>query len=120
MKDFEFKEATPIEEENRCITRRVAVTVLYELVNSCILSDELSEALEEIADNIEMEEIGYHFWGADREEKVKLSIVIEADSITPDWEEECERIDAKYSFIPSEFEKVEIENNICGYDDEEE
>ena len=123
MENFEFKEANPMEEikeEKRCITRRVAVTTLYELINSFILSDELTDVLEEIADNIEMEEIGYHFWGADREEKTKLFIAMEAESITPEYEAECERIDEKYSFTPSHFEKTEIENNICGYDDAEE
>lgn len=119
MEKIEFKEAEPME-ENNVITRRVAVTTLWELINSCILSDELSELLEEIASNIEAEEIGYHFWGADRDEKTKLFIAMEAESITPDWEAECERIDAKYSFIPSAFEKVEIENNICCYEDADE
>ena len=119
MENFEFKEATPIE-ENRSITRREAVMALYELVNSSVLSDELTKALEEIADNIEAEEIGYHFWGADREEKTKLFIAIEAESITPEYEAECERIDDKYSFVPSHFEHKEIEANICDYADEDE
>lgn len=123
MEKIEFKEAKPMEEvreENRRITRKVAVTTLYELVNSGILSEDFSELLEEIADNIEMEEIGYHFWGADREEKTKLFIAIEAESITPEYEAECERIDDKYSFVPSHFEQKEIEANICDYADEDE
>ena len=121
MEKFEFKEATPIEEvkeENRCVTRKIAVTTLYELINSFILSDELTDVLEEIANIIEAEEIGYHFWGADREEKTKLFIAMEADSITPEWEAECERIDEKYSFVPSHFEQKEIEANINDYEDE--
>ena len=119
MENFEFKEATPIE-ENRSITRREAVMALYELVNSSVLSDELTKALEEIADNIEAEEIGYHFWGADGDEKTKIFTAMQKTNITIEEEKECERIDEKYSFIPSDFEKVEIENNICGYEDEEE
>lgn len=120
MDRFEFKEATPMEEvDNKVVTRRVAATALYELVNSCVLCDEISDILEEIADNLEMEDIGYHFWGADRDEKTKLFTAMQAESITPEFEAECERIDKKYSFTPSEFEKVEIENNICGYEDDE-
>lgn len=127
MEKIEFKEANPMEEvkeeipyEKRCITRKVAVTTLYELINSFILSDDLTDVLEEIAHNIEMEEIGYHFWGADREEKTKLFIAMEAESITPEYEAECERIDDKYSFVPSHFEQKEIEANICDYADEDE
>lgn len=123
MEKIEFNEANPMEEvkeENRCIRRKVAVTTLYELVNSGILSEDFSELLEEIADNIEMEEIGYHFWGADREEKAKIFTAIEAESITLEYEAECERIDEKYSFVPSHFEQKEIEANICDYADEDE
>ena len=119
MEKNEFKEAEPIE-ENRCITRKVAATVLYELAASSILSDELIEALEEIACKIQMEEIGYHFWGANKEEFSLIFAAIKSEDITVEHEEECERIDAKYSFVPSNFEKVEIDNNICGYEDAEE
>lgn len=118
----EFKEAVPMEEaeEDKCITRKEAATVLWELANSFIVSNEMAETLEDIATNLEAESIGYHFWGAEREEKDKIFTAMQSESITPEFEEECERIDEKYSFIPSEFEKVEIENNICGYDDDDE
>ena len=99
MENFEFKEATPMEEakvENKVITRDEAINILYTLVNSGILSETLEEKLREIADNIEMEKIGYHFWGADREENAKLFTAVHVDCITPEFEEECERIDDKY------------------------
>lgn len=115
MEKFEFKEATPIERD-AVITRDEAIQTLFELINSGILTYDLTEKLEEIANNIEMEKIGYHFWGADRDEKTKLSIAMEADSITPEYEAECERIDEKYSFVPSHFEQKEIEANINDYE----
>ena len=48
------------------ITRHEAVMAIYELINSCILSEELADRLQDIANCIEAEETHKIFlWGAD-------------------------------------------------------
>ena len=94
------------------ITRNEAVDVLLTLVNSGILDKNIEEKLAEISTIIEDEEIGYHFWGADHSERVILFTATRVDLITDEMCEECNRIADKYSFTPSEHERVEIEAKI--------
>ena len=54
--------------EKGYITRHEAVLTIYELINSCIISDELEERLQDIANCIEAEETKNIFlWGAENE-----------------------------------------------------
>ena len=54
--------------EKHYITRHEAVMTIYELINSCIISEELEESLQDIANCIEAEETHNIFlWGADYE-----------------------------------------------------
>lgn len=118
MFNFKFKEATPIERAS-VITREEAVEVLTQLINSGVLTYDIEEKLVDISNLIDLERVGYHFWGADEEEFAKLHIALNNEVIMPKLEEELERIDDKYSFIPSHFEHKEIEANINDYDEED-
>ena len=57
------------------ITRDKAIEVLYRVINSGILNQDVEVALQDIANCIEMEEThGVHAWGAD-DENVSLLVV---------------------------------------------
>ena len=94
------------------ITRDEASGFLYSLVNTGALGREAEEKLAEIADIIEDESIGYHFWGADIDERSKLFTGVRSDLIPDEYREACADIANKYSFIPSDFERDEVQENI--------
>lgn len=105
------------------ITRDEASSLLCELANSNILAEDITDKLMEIVNIIDDEKLGYHFWGADADERVKLFTAVRADLITKEYKEECSEIANKYSFCPSDYERDEVQNAIDeAYDawDEEE
>ena len=94
------------------ITREEASDFLYSLVNTGVLGEEAEEKLAEIANLIDDESIGYHFWGADADERAKLFTAVRSDLITDEHCEACAEIANKYSFVPSEFERQDVQENI--------
>ena len=106
------------------ITRDEASNFLYQLVNTGFLGEEAEEKLAEIANIIDDESRGYHFWGADVDERAKLFIAVRSDLITDEHREACAEIANKYSFVPSGFERNEVQENIEAaadfWDEEEE
>lgn len=77
------------------ITREEAVTTLYDVINSGIISDELEGKLQDIASCIDNEEQGLFTWGAD-DDVIDLFIAKREDLITPEWEQHCNEIWEKY------------------------
>lgn len=97
---------------DNAITRDEALGTIYDLINSCILSEEIEIKLQEIANNIENEKYGLHMWGADNEEYSKITTSYREDLLTDEFVAECKQIWEKYSFTPSTFEEKEIEESI--------
>ena len=106
------------------ITRDEASDFLYSLVNTGFLGEEAEKKLAEIANIIDDENFGYHFWGADVDERTKLFTSVRSDLITDEYRETCAEIANKYSFVPSDFEREEVQENIEAahdfWDEEEE
>lgn len=73
------------------ITREQAIDAIYEVINSCILYDELEQRLTEAATAIVYENYGIHLWGTK--------------------EDDIEDFDP-YVFAPSDFEEAEVKANI--------
>ena len=73
------------------ITREQAIDAIYEVINSCILYDELEKRLTEAATAIVYENYGIHLWGTK--------------------EDDIEDFDP-YVFAPSDFEEAEVKANI--------
>ena len=91
------------------ITRHEAVMTIYELINSCILSEELEESLQDIANCIEAEETHNIFlWGADSEATDLFSAVMDPYTSSKefqteenikryeDWKKHCNELYEKY------------------------
>lgn len=110
--------------QGKHITRDEASDFLYSLVNTGAFGGEAEEKLAEIANLIDDESIGYHFWGADTDERAKLFTAVRSDLITDEHREACAEIANKYSFVPSDFERDEVQENIEAaayfWDEEEE
>lgn len=99
------------EGEDRYITRNEAIDVLYCLINSGILDDELEAEIEEIACCIEKENEGYHLWGADAEVG-ELFVARRQDQWTDELVSHLREIHDKYSFTPAPFERAEFEERL--------
>ena len=97
---------------NNSITRDEALKVLYAIIDSGILNEELEGHLQEIANNIENEKYGLHMWGADNEEYGFLTTAVREDLRDEAYMEKGQRIWDKYSFVPSPFEEEEIDEAI--------
>lgn len=118
----------PVEEKpvvaGKHITRDEASDFLYSLVNTGAFGKDAEEKLAEIANIIDDESLGYHFWGADVAERTQLFTAVRSDLITNEHRETCAEIANKYSFVPSDFERDEVQENIEAaadfWDEEEE
>lgn len=97
---------------SNAITREKAVETLYGLISSGILSADVEDDLQEIANAISNERYGLHMWGADDKEYDFLATSVRADLVTDEYKAEGERIWNKYSFEPSSYEEKEISDNI--------
>ena len=87
------------------ITRDDAIEVLYDLMNSNVLDDELCDDLQNIANCISAERDSMHLWGADDQEVAELYTMVQSSA--PDAEEHealCDKLFNKYCFEPSEHE----------------
>jgi len=86
--------------EDKMITRQEAINVLYQIMNSGIIDEELEDALQEIANCIEDENyLKIHSWGMPCNEYIKLHTSKRTD--LPDYAafiKECEEIYKRYSF----------------------
>ena len=73
------------------ITRKEAIKTIYDIMNSGILSEELENALQDIANCIEHENDGLFLWGAD-DEVSDLFTARRKDLIPPEWEKHCKSL----------------------------
>ena len=77
------------------VTRKEAIKIIYDTMNSGILSEELENALQDIANCIEHENDELFLWGAD-DEVSDLFAAWRKDLIPPEWEEHCKSLYEKY------------------------
>ena len=82
------------------ITRQEAVSVIYAIINSGIISEDLEDALQDIANCIEDEEtLQIHSWGMPEDDYMTLHMTMRTD--LPEYEEfmkKCEEIHQRYVF----------------------
>ena len=95
--------------EGKMISRDEAIQTLYELIDNEIIDEDLSNRLQEIANNISHEKYGFHTWGILDDDCVKLMTAYR-DDLKEELEEQS-KLAYKYSFIPSEWEKENLEEN---------
>ena len=91
------------------LTRDEAGAVIYQVINSGIISEDLEADLEEVANGILCEKDGLHIWGADDKDIADLYTSVSSDFITPEFEAHVEKLYDTYRFYASKFEKEEIE-----------
>ena len=90
------------------ITRERAISVIYQLINSGVLNEELEDQLQDIANCIEEEKLGIHAWGMYYEDYITLKTAIRTDLPDSDpFIQKQKRIIAEHRFSPSKFEKRE-------------
>ena len=93
------------------ITREEAIKILTELEESGILNEELENGVADILLCIDAERDGYHFWGADDDEWIKLYTAYREDLLTPELKAELQAINDKYSFVPAPYEAEAFEED---------
>ena len=83
------------------ISREEAVEALYDIINSGIISNELEDTLEEIAQCIKDEEdLGIHAWDMPKDDEVRFHIAIRND--IPEYKEnleKCKELVEEWGFI---------------------
>lgn len=81
-------------------TRKEAIETLYELINSGILSEDISSKLEDIAKCIEVEDsennLGISLWGVLEDDWVELVIAYREDLWTDELKAKIQAIYEKY------------------------
>lgn len=91
------------------ITREEAQETLFQLADSGVLNDDLENKLNEIANLIEREEHGFHFWGAPFEDYTKTVTAYRTDLVSDKMIEDFQRIEETYKFTPCEAERDNID-----------
>lgn len=102
---------------SNAITRDQAIETLYDLINSGVLSEEICDRLQEIANAVENEKYGLHLWGADNGEYDVLCTAVREDFNDDEYRNKLQGIFNKYAFVPSQFEATEIAENLEGDDE---
>ena len=91
-------------DKDHYLSRQEACTVLHELAGSGILSEELEENLDEIANLISYELDGEHFWGQSYESSNKLRIAYRDDLWTDELIKEVSEQHENARFVPAKNE----------------
>ena len=87
------------------ITREEAKRLMYDIMNSGIISDEIEEKLQDVANCLEFEQYGLHMWGASDNDIETLTTSMRTDS--PDYPAHIKKqqeIADYHRFTPSPFE----------------
>lgn len=92
------------------ITREEAIDALYEVINSGIIKEELSDELQEIANCIRDENLGMHTWGAGAEIGM-LYVSTRQDLITDEMDKKAKEIYEKHAFTPAPYEEDYFNEN---------
>ena len=95
-------------QEGRFCTREEAIDSLYRVINSGIIEDELADELQEVANLVEFEMKGEHFWGRPYKECDKLITFHREDLMTNDLIEEARQQHLNARFIPASNEIEEL------------
>lgn len=99
--------------ENKMIERDDAVRLLYSVINSGIVHDDLANALEEVAQCIAAENDGLHVWGVNSDDVAELYTSVRTD--TDEYKAHCDLCDElyqRYHFVPSEYETAQETESI--------
>jgi hypothetical protein len=91
-------------DKDHYLSRQEACTVLHELASSGVLSEELEENLDEIANLISYELDGEHFWGQSYESSDKLRVAYRDDLLTDELIKEVSEQHENARFIPAKNE----------------
>lgn len=108
-------------DKDHYLSRQEACTVLHELASSGVLSEELEENLDEIANLISYELDGEHFWGQTYESGNKLRIAYRDDLWTDELVKEVTKQHENARFIPAKNEIADLKEyfyQMCGVDEE--
>lgn len=103
------------------ITRQEAIVTIRDIINSGILSEDITDKLEDIAICIEEEQLGYHRWNAD-DDFALLHIAHRSDLWTDELIAQTKAVSDKYSFKPAPYEVQAINDyikDLYGEDEEE-
>lgn len=103
------------------ITRQEAIVTIHVIIDSGILSEDITDKLEDIAICIEEEQLGYHRWNADDDFNL-LHIARRSDLWTDELIAQTKAASEKYSFKPAPYEVQAINDYIkelYGSDDED-
>ena len=95
-------------DKDHYLSRQEACTVLHKLAGSGILSEELKENLDEIANLISYELDGEHFWGQTYESGNKLRVVYRDDLWTDELVKEVTKQHENARFIPAKNEVADL------------
>ncbi len=91
-------------DKDHYLSRQEACTVLHELASSGVLSEELEENLDEIANLISYELDGEHFWGQSYESSDKLRVAYHDDLWTDELIKEVSEQHENAKFVPAKNE----------------
>lgn len=87
--------------DTHMISREEAVEALYDIINSGIISNDLEDTLEEIAQCIKDEEdLGIHAWDMPKDDEVRFHTAIRND--IPEYKEnleKCKELVEEWGFI---------------------
>ena len=95
-------------DRNNFLTRKESIEVLYDVINSGILDQDLEDDLIEIASLIEFELRGEHSWGQPYESRSELDVAYRADLITSEIIREADRQHKEAMYIPCTLEMKEL------------
>lgn len=101
------------EEELMFLTREEAIETLKKLKvygTLGVLSHELMNRISDIITCIEMEEQGYHIWGAPNHHVVLIRRFQKKDTLTPQTISRIDTVARKYRFLPSTIEISSVDN----------
>jgi hypothetical protein len=91
-------------DKDHYLSRQEACTILHELASSGVLSEELEDNLDEIANLISYELDGEHFWGQSYESGNKLRVAYRDDLWTDELLKEATEQHENARFIPAKNE----------------
>ncbi len=92
------------------VNRETAVELLHRLAGEGLLDEGLCDSLDEIANCIDAERVGFHLWNAD-DDSGELFIARRQDLWTAEKIEEVKKIADKYRFTPAPYEAEEFKED---------
>lgn len=94
------------------LTRDEAIQALYEIIDNPIIDEDLRDKMLDIANLIEIEKRGLHFWGGNVDDYHEMVVRRRSDTWTDEVIANAERIEKEHAFTPAPCEKAEIAEHI--------